>query len=148
MSKKIERFKTVIELYARQEQEALQFLGAIQRKLTEQQSQLEQLEIYQLTSQANFAEQHATAISIMRFMELRAFADKLDKAIAGQKTLVAGHEQELSRARRNWEESHQRLENMKKINEIAKSEAVKAENRREQIEHDARAARSQRADGI
>ncbi|WP_347987193.1 flagellar export protein FliJ [Methylomonas sp. AM2-LC] len=148
MSKRSERLKVIIDLYSRQEHDALQFLGRTQQKLTEQQTQLEQLQKYRLENRAGLAQQQAAGLTIMQFQELRAFADKLDKAIAGQQTLLANYEQDLHRARKNWEESHHRTQSMEKISAQAKAEELKAENRREQIEMDARATRTQRKDGI
>jgi flagellar FliJ protein len=148
MSKRSERLQIVIDLYRRQEQEALQFLGRTQQKLSEQQIQFEQLQKYRLENQAGLAQQQAAGLTIMQFQELRAFADKLDKAIAGQHSILLNYEQDLQRARKNWEESHHRTQNMEKINAQAKTEELKAEHRREQIEMDARATRTQRKDGI
>ena len=148
MIKKSERLKLIIDLYARQEQEALQLLGRSQQKLLAQQSQLEQLQNYQIEHQTGFSMQQSKGLSMMQFMEMRAFADKLDKAIAGQKTVLAGFEQDFLRAQKNWEESHNRTKNMQKIRDSAKQDELNIEKKHEQTELDARAVRSQRKNGI
>ena len=148
MVKKSERFTFIIDLAVRQEQDALQLMGASQQKLLAQQNQLEQLINYRLEKQASFIAQQAAGLSIMQFREMRAFADKLDQAIDAQKSTVANHEQDLARARTHWEQSHQRRKSLEKIRELAKVKEMKIEDKREQVELDTRSARSRRKDGM
>lgn len=145
--KKSQRLKVVIDLHVRQEQDALQALGRCQQKLQEQQAQLDNLQKYRQQYNASFAEQQRAGMNVNQLLELRAFADKLDKAIDGQQAAVSAQERELLRARKYWEESHQRTKSLQKLSDLALAEELKAENKREQIEQDARAARSGRKDG-
>ncbi len=141
MKKKSERLKMITDLHARQEQEALQALGRSQQKLLELQTQLQQLQKYRLDHKAK-VEKQTTAMSINQFLEFRAFADKLDKAITGQQLAVNIQEQDLQKVRKNWEEKHQRTKSLQKISDLALVEELKAEFKQEQLEQDARAARS------
>ena len=148
MKKKSERLKVIIDLHARQEQDALQALGRCQRKLLEQQAQLENLQKYRQEYNQSFADRQRAGMNVGQLLEFRAFGDKLDKAIDGQQLAVSTQEQDLLRARKFWEESHQRTKSLQNICDLSLVEELKAENRREQIEQDARAARLSRKDGI
>lgn len=145
--KKSQRLKVIIDLHARQEQDALQALGRSQQKLQVQQAQLEQLQSYRQNYNIRFAEQQRAGMNVSQMLELRAFADKLDKAIDGQQQTVEAIERELLRARQVWEESHQRTKSLQKVSDLALVEEQKVEAKREQLEQDARAARSGRKDG-
>jgi flagellar FliJ protein len=95
-----------------------------------------------------FTQQQSNGLSMLQFLEMKAFAEKLEKAIAGQKTVLAGFEQDFQRAQKNWAEIHNKTKNLQKISELAKQDELKIENKREQIELDARAVRAQRKNGI
>lgn len=146
--KRSERLQTITGLYVRQEKEALQILGRHQQQLQEQQTQLEHLQTYRQEYQVKLAERQQMGMSVNQLLEFRAFADKLDKAIEGQRQLVIQHEREFQRARSTWEERHQRTKSLEKLGELALAEEQKLEEKREQNEQDARAARTARKDGI
>jgi flagellar FliJ protein len=148
MKKKSQRLKIIIELQLIQEQEALQALGRCQQKFQELLTQLEGLQTYRLEYQANLAKKQALGMGISQLLEFRAFADKLDKAIAGQQLSMKAQEQELQRAQNYWEESRQRTKSLQKVSDLALAEELKIENRREQLEQDARASRTNKKDGI
>ena len=148
MKKKSQRLKVIIELQVLQEQEALQNLGRSQQKFQELQTQLEGLQTYRLEYQANLAKKQALGMGINQLLEFRAFADKLGKAIEGQCIAIKTQEQEVQRAQTYWEESRQRTKSLQKVSDLALAEEVKIENRREQLEQDARASRTSKKDGI
>jgi len=148
MKKKSERLQVIIDLHARQEQDALLCLGRIQQKLLEQETQLQNLQNYRLEYQAKVEAKQREGMNVSQLLEFRAFSDKLEKAIDSQQLLVSAQEQELQGAQKHWEESHQRTKSLKRVSELARIEEVKAENRIEQLEQDARAARSRRKDGM
>jgi|LakWasMet44_HOW7_FD_contig_91_95392_length_10117_multi_2_in_0_out_0_8 flagellar FliJ protein len=145
--KKSERLKVIIDLHTRQEQDALQALGRNQKKLQDLQAQLEHLQKYRQDYSASFAEQQRAGMNVNQLLELRAFADKLDKAIDGQQLAVSAQDRELLRARTHWEECHQRTKSLQKVSDLALADELKAESKREQVEQDERAARSGRKDG-
>ncbi|WP_026601319.1 flagellar export protein FliJ [Methylomonas sp. 11b] len=145
--KKSQRLKVIIDLHARQERDALEALGISQQKLQEQQAQLESLESYRLDYLGKFALRQQTGINISQLMEFRAFADKLDQAIESQQQTVSNHEREVQRARKRWEDAHQRTKSLQKVSDLALVEEMKVEQKREQAEQDDRAARSGRKDG-
>ena len=145
--KKSQRLKVIIDLHARQERNALEAMGVAQQKLQEQSSQLDNLENYRLDYQVKFALRQQAGINISQLMEFRAFADKLDQAIESQKQTVSNHQREVQRARKRWEDAHQRTKSLQKVSDLALVDEMKVEQKREQAEQDDRAARSGRKDG-
>lgn len=146
--KRSKRLQAIVDLHLLQEKDALQIMGSCQRKLEEQQKQLDHLKTYQQEYLAKLAERQKVGLNVSQLLEFRAFAEKLDKAIEGQRQAVLLQEREFRRTQAKWEECHQRTKSLEKLSEIALAEEIKLENKREQHEQDARAARSSRKDGI
>lgn len=146
--KRSKRLQTIVDLHVVQEKDALQIMGHCQRKLEEQQNQLEHLKTYREEYMVKLAERQKMGLNVSQLLEFRAFAEKLDKAIDGQRQAVATQERDFHRAQVKWEECHQRTKSLEKLSEMALAEEIKLENKREQHEQDARAARSARKDGI
>lgn len=145
--KKSQRFQSLVDIQAHQEQEALEAMGSCQQKLQALQSQLDHLQNYREEYNRKLGEQQRAGMNVNQLLEFRAFADKLDKAIEGQRQALFQQEREFQRARRHWEECRQRRKSLQKVSDLAAAEELKVENKREQAEQDARAARSTRKDG-
>ncbi|MGR8931597.1 MAG: flagellar export protein FliJ [Gammaproteobacteria bacterium] len=146
--KRSQRLQTVIDLHVHQENEALQALGRSRQQLEAQQVQLDNLQCYRQEYLDKLLQRQQLGMNVSQLLEFRAFADKLDKAIEGQQHTVTLQQRELERAHKIWEECHQRTKSLKKLGELAAAEERKSENRLEQREQDARAARASRKDGI
>ncbi len=146
--KRSQRLKTITDLYTLQEKDALQILGRCQQQLQAQQTQLDHLNVYRREYQDKLAQRQQAGMNVSQLLELRAFADKLDKAIEGQQQAVQLQERELQTARAKWEEAHQRTKSMERLVEMAIAEELKQEYKREQSEQDARAARPAKKDGM
>ncbi|MCQ8181599.1 flagellar export protein FliJ [Methylomonas sp. SURF-1] len=145
--KKSQRLNVVIELQARQEQDALAALGLAQQRLQEQQVQLDNLLNYRVEYLNNFAARQQGGIPVSQLLEFRAFSEKLDSAIDSQRQLVLQYEREVQRARKHWEDSRQRTKSLRKVSELALAEEIKIEQKREQAEQDDRAARMANGNG-
>ena len=145
--KRSQRLQTIIDLHTRQENDALKVLGSCQQRLDVEQKQLENLQSYQQEYLSKLVERQQMGMNVSQLLEFRAFADKLDKAIEGQRKAVTEKEREVQRAQVKWEECHQRTKSLQKLGDLAIAEELKIENKREQSEQDARAARSSRKDG-
>ena len=145
--KRSQRLQTIVDLHVRQEKDALQIMGRCQQQLQEQQNQLTHLQTYRGEYLQKLAERQQLGMNVSQLLEFRAFADKLDIAIEGQHRAVLAQEREYQRAQIKWEECHQRTKSLEKLSELALAEEIKLENKREQVEQDARASRSSRKDG-
>ncbi len=146
--KRSQRLQTVIDLHSRQENDALKVLGNCQQQLDIEQKQLDNLQSYHQEYLSKLVERQQVGMNVSQLLEFRAFADKLQKAIEGQRQTVVQKERETDRARHRWEECHQRTKSLQRLGQLAAAEELRTENRREQSEQDARAARSSRKDGM
>ena len=131
----------LVEIKAAQEKQALEALGATQRKLLALQTQLDSLIIYRQDYQDQFSRLGSAGVKVAQLLEFRSFIDKLDQAIAGQQQTVRTLERELAQKRKIWEDLHQRGNGLQKVRDSALVAEVKQADKAEQGEQDERAAR-------
>ncbi len=139
--KKSQRIKTIVDIKAAQEKNALEVLGAVQRKLSALQAQVDGLRIYRKEYQDRFDQLGVKGVNVAQLLEFRSFIDKLDKAIIGQEHLLSSIEAELMDKRKIWEELHQKTQSLQKVCDSALVVEMKQEAKREQLEQDERASR-------
>jgi flagellar protein FliJ len=142
--KRSKRLSVIVDLQQSQENSALQFLGSTLQRLQAQQQQLDQLRDYRASYLQSFAERQAQGMNVGQMLEFRVFAEKLDKAILGQEQALQTMEQDVARARQNWQQCHQRTQSLQKVTDKAVQEELRIEDKREQAEMDARAGRKGR----
>lgn len=139
--KKSQRIKTIVDIKATQEKNALEALGAVQRKLQSMQDQVEGLKNYRKEYQHRFDQLGIKGVNVGQLLEFRSFIDKLDKAILGQEQVLSSIEAELRAKRKIWEELHYKTQSLQKVCDSAVMVEVKQEAKREQQEQDERASR-------
>jgi flagellar FliJ protein len=139
--KKSQRIKTIVDIKATQEKNALEVLGAVQRKLLALQAQVDGLRNYRKEYQDRFDLLGSNGVSVAKLLEFRSFIDKLDKAIIGQEQLLSTIEAELKVKRKVWEELHHKTQSLQKVCDSALVIEMKQEAKREQLEQDERASR-------
>ena len=139
--KKSQRIKTIVEIKATQEKNALEVLGAVQRKLQSMQAQVEGLRNYRKEYQDRFDQLGVKGVNVAQLLEFRSFIDKLDKAIIGQEQVLSSIEAELMAKRKIWEELHHKTQSLQKVCDSALVVEMKQEAKREQQEQDERASR-------
>ncbi len=139
--KKSQRIKTIVEIKATQEKNALEALGAVQRKLLAMQAQVEGLRNYRQEYQDRFNQLGVKGVNVAQLLEFRSFIDKLDKAIMGQEQVLSSIEAELMAKRKIWEELHHKTQSLQKVCDSALVAEMKQEAKREQLEQDERASR-------
>lgn len=144
--KKSQRIKTIVEIKAAQEKNALDVLGAVQQKLLAMQAQIEGLRNYRQEYQDRFNRLGSGGVKVAQLLEFRSFIDKLDKAIMGQEQTLSLIETELMAKRKIWESLHQKTEGLQKVCDSALALEMKQEDKREQLEQDERASRVGRND--
>lgn len=142
--KKSQRIKTIVEIKATQEKNALEVLGAVQRKLQSMQVQVEGLRNYRKEYQDRFDQLGSKGVNVAQLLEFRSFIDKLDKAIIGQEQVLDSMEAELKAKRKVWEELHHKTQSLQKVCDSALVAEMKQEAKREQLEQDERASRTGR----
>jgi flagellar FliJ protein len=142
--KKSQRIKTIVELKAAQEKNALEAWGAAQRKLLAMQTQVEGLGKYRQEYQDKFDQRGAQGVKVEQLLEFRSFIDKLNKAISGQEHSLRMCETDLITKRKIWEELHQRTHSLQKVCNSALATESRQEDKIEQRELDERASRTGR----
>lgn len=141
MTKKSLRIKTIVDIKATQEKDALEALGASQRKLLAMQAQVENLKKYRREYQGRFNQLGSSGTNAAQLLEFRSFMDKLDKAVAGQEHSLREYEADLTAKRRTWEGMHHRTQSLQKVYHSALASEAKDINKLEQLEQDERASR-------
>jgi flagellar FliJ protein len=139
--KKSQRIKTIVEIKANQEKNALEVLGGAQRQLQSMQAQVEGLRNYRKEYQDRFDQLGAKGVNVAHLLEFRSFIDKLDKAIMGQEQILSSIEAEVIAKRKIWEELHHKTQSLQKVCDSALVVEMKQEAKREQQEQDERASR-------
>jgi len=139
--KKSQRIKTIVDIKATQEKNALEVLGAVQRKFLALQTQVEGLKNYRKEYQDRFDRLGSNGVNVAQLLEFRSFIDKLDKAIIGQEHVLSSIEAELKIKRKMWEELHHKTQSLQKVCDSALVIEMKQEAKREQLEQDERASR-------
>lgn len=143
--KKSQRIKTLVDLNAIQEKNALEAIAEAQKKLLAAQEQTEHLRSYRREYQDKLDRLGCAGVKVGQLLEFRSFIDKLDKAILGLEQSLASIENELTGKRKAWESLHYRTGNLQKVCDAARSAELKQQDKREQSAQDERAARSGRA---
>ncbi|MEE7627157.1 flagellar export protein FliJ [Methylobacter sp. Wu8] len=139
--KKSQRIKTIVDIKATQEKNALEVLGAVQRKLLTMQAQVQGLRSYRQEYQDRFDQMGVKGVNVAQLLEFRSFIEKLDKAIMGQEQVLISIEAEVMAKRKIWEELHHKTQSLQKVCDSALVVEMKQEAKREQQEQDERASR-------
>lgn len=139
--KKSQRIKTIVDIKASQEKNALEALGVTQRKLQSMQDQIQGLKNYRREYQDKFDQLGIKGVNVAQLLEFRSFIEKLDKAILGQEQVLSSVEAELKAKRKIWEELHYKTQSLQKVCDSALTVEMKQESKREQQEQDERASR-------
>lgn len=142
--KKSERLKTIVDLNATQEKNALELFGQVQKRQVELQRQIDHLIKYRSEYRQKFDAFCEAGARVGQVLEFKSFLDKLDKAISGQEKALQALELELSRVRNNWVNLHNRTKSLSKLCEAAQADEMKQQDRREQNELDDRVSSGRR----
>ncbi|MCX7101878.1 MAG: flagellar export protein FliJ [Methylobacter sp.] len=142
--KKSLRIKSIVEIKAAQEKNALEVMGGIQKRRFEMQAQIEGLNVYRKEYQDRFDLLGAKGVNVAQLLEFRSFIDKLDMAILGQERVLNSIDVELVTKKKIWEELHHKTESLQKVCDSALKDEMKLEAKQEQQEQDERSSRISR----
>ncbi len=142
---KSQRIKSLVDLNAAQEKNALEAIADVQKKYLAAQAQLAQLQQYQSEYDGKLANLGNAGLSLTRLLEFRSFIAKLDLAVQEQHRALSVIENELHLKRKIWENLHHRTNSLQKVCDAAKATELKWQDKREQSEQDERAARTNRS---
>ncbi len=136
------RLEVIIDLYQRQEKQALEILGGSQRQFQQMTQKLGSLEQYRQEYEQRGLVQMGQQFSAHDLLEYRAFLNKLDQAINDQKQLVEQQKQQIENDREQWRLKHQKTESLLKLDEKAQIQLLKQLEKNEQLEQDSRSSRT------
>ena len=146
--KKSQRIQVIVDLKADQEQKALQTFGEVQRKYQEIKNQIEHLANYRQEYLEKFNALGNSGMNIHQLQEYRAFVQKLDVAIAGQKQSLQSVAKELTSKRTIWMQANQKTQSLQKVQDSALKVEQAQADKQEQKEQDERSSRSGRENGM
>ncbi len=143
--KKSQRLQVIIDLKAREEKKYLEALGLKQTEKQQKESQVDNLTNYRKDYLDKNAEQLENGISVFRLIEFKAFLEKMDKAITGEKQALEQMANQVNELKKQWEKAHLNTKNIEKIQFKARVSEQKELEKKEQLEMDERTARKKRS---
>lgn len=143
--KKSQRLQVIIDLKAREEKKYLEALGLKQTEKQQKESQVNNLTNYRQDYLDKNAAQLEKGLSVFRLIEFKAFLEKMDKAITGEKQALEQMASQINELKRLWEKAHLNTKNIEKIQFKARVFEQKESEKKEQLEMDERAARKKRS---
>lgn len=143
--KKSQRLQIIIDLKAREEKKFLETLGLRQSQKQQKEVQLNNLISYRQDYLDKNADQLEKGLSVLRLIEFKAFLEKMDKAIEGEKQALEKIGRQVNDLKIQWEQAHLNTKNITKIQSKAKTAEQKVIEKKEQLETDERAARRKKS---
>lgn len=132
---------TLIELAARETDDAAKRLGQALRTGQETQQKLALLQEYRADYAARFQASMAAGLSATGYRNFQLFIDKLDSAVASQQEVVREAERRIAQERNAWQASERKRLSYDTLAARARKELQKQDSRRDQKQSDAHAAR-------
>lgn len=117
-------------------------LAASERRVSEAEAKLAELESYHESYVRGFAVRAGSGIDANLARDYQAFLARLDEAIRQQNQIVIRMRAQRDGERQNWQGAAQRAEAVGQMVQRFQQEEVRAEDRREQQESDERSARA------
>lgn len=139
--KKSQRLQVIVDLKAREEKKYLEALGLRQAQKQQKETQLNNLIKYRQDYLDKNAEHLKRGLPVLQLIEFKAFLDKMDKAIEGEKQALENIAKQANKLRMQWEKAHLNTKNIGKIQLKAEVTEHKEIEKKEQLETDERAAR-------
>ena len=134
---------TVVQRVAddRESRQAAQ-LGASQRRVTDAETKLRELERYQLDYQTDFSRRAKAGSSGLGLRDFQVFLARLTEAVAQQKQILLRAEAEIEAGRKRWQSAAQKASAVRCVVDGWKADEKRDGARREQRESDERAQHS------
>jgi flagellar FliJ protein len=133
--------KPVQNLYDDTERRLAVGLATIERKVTDAETKLQELERYRGDYEKQFKQRAGRGIGATDLRDYQAFLARLSDAIRQQHAVVRRAQSERDAERLRWQEAAKRAKALGHVVEQWQSEERRASDRREQRESDERAQR-------
>lgn len=135
------RLQPVQNLVDDTERRLAQSLAAFERRLTESETKLRDLEQYRSEYESQFTQRAGKGIGATDLRDYQAFLARLAEAIRQQRALVQQARAERDAERRRWQEAAKRAKALGHVVEQWRTEERRTLDRREQRDSDERSQR-------
>jgi flagellar protein FliJ len=133
--------KPVQNLYDDTERRLATALAAIEKKVADAETKLQELERYRGDYENQFKQRAVRGIGATDLRDYQAFLARLSDAIRQQQAVVKRAQSERDAERQRWQEAAKRAKALDHVVEQWQTEERRASDRREQRESDERAQR-------
>lgn len=133
---------TLIELAAKDSDDAARKLGQALRAAEETETKLNLLLGYREEYAARFQTSMTNGLTAVDYRNFQLFIDKLDAAIEGQQMIVMQARQQSERERKSWQECERKRMSYDTLATRAEKQLQQKENKRDQKQTDEHAARA------
>lgn len=134
--------QTLIEIAAKESDDAAKALGRAIHLYAEAEKQLELLKQYRNDYVRRLEENAQAGLSIARFTNFQAFINKLDAAVEGQVRIILDAEYKVTLAKTFWESCEQKRLSYKTLNDRSVEAAKRKESKQDQKQTDEYASRA------
>ncbi|MBD8596021.1 flagellar export protein FliJ [Pseudomonas sp. W2Oct36] len=126
------RLAPVVEMAEKVEKAAVQRLGHFQGQVRLAETKLGELDKFRSDYQQQWIDKGAHGVSGQWLMNYQRFLNQLETAVAQQRQSLAWHQNNLNKAREEWQKAYARVEGLRKLVQRYIDEARALEDKREQ----------------
>jgi len=126
------RLAPVVDMAEKAEKTAVQRLGHFQGQVRLAETKLGELEKFRSDYQQQWIDKGAHGVSGQWLMNYQRFLNQLETAVSQQRQSLNWHQNNLNKARGEWQKAYARVEGLRKLVQRYTDEARALEDKREQ----------------
>lgn len=126
------RLAPVVEMAEKAEKTAVQRMAYFQGQVTVAESKLADLNAFRLDYSQQWIVRGSTGVSGQWLLGFQGFLAQLDTAVDQQRQSLVWHQNNLDKARNEWQQAFARVEGLRKLVQRYRDEAQRLEDKREQ----------------
>ncbi|MCR8932416.1 MULTISPECIES: flagellar export protein FliJ [Pseudomonas] len=126
------RLAPVVEMAEKAEKTAVQRMAYFQGQVTVAESKLADLNAFRLDYSQQWIVRGSTGVSGQWLLGFQGFLAQLDTAVDQQRQSLVWHQNNLEKARNEWQQAFARVEGLRKLVQRYRDEAQRLEDKREQ----------------
>jgi len=126
------RLAPVVDMAEKAEKTAVQRLGHFQGQVRLAETKLGELEKFRSDYQQQWIDKGAHGVSGQWLMNYQRFLNQLETAVSQQRQSLAWHQNNVNKARDEWQKAYARVEGLRKLVQRYIDEARALEDKREQ----------------
>ncbi|MBK5530753.1 flagella biosynthesis chaperone FliJ [Pseudomonas sp. TH06] len=126
------RLAPVVDMAEQAEKTAVQRLGYFQGQVKVAESKLADLHAFRLDYSEQWIVRGSTGVSGQWLLGFQGFLAQLDTAVDQQRQSLVWHQNNLDKAREEWQQAFAKVEGLRKLVQRYREEAQRLEDKREQ----------------